>query len=184
VPEARLDMADPTLANVTMQVLLNENGSTPVMYGVRLKVVNHEITEIEGLKPEPIFLQELAKLQDLYLDYLEGKKSGRDVPCDMMTAAGRSVMNCIHCVMLYAPTLWNTKRSPVASGGSFTASRSTSMFMHSGPYNTVDSAVPRNSCAGATEWSNTKPESLMAKSSRRLFDTVSSETHRQIVRRE
>jgi hypothetical protein len=112
VPDRRLDYADPVLQNVGTMVLLNENGSTPVMYLVRLKVVSGEITEIEtmtvrqsgaangfftpaNLKPEPVFLQpidpakrmsraDMMALQEEYLDYLEGKKSGSEVPFDAM----------------------------------------------------------------------------------------------------
>lgn len=105
----RLDFADPVTGNVTTHVVINE-GSMGVIYQARLKVVNHEITEIEAMtvhrqgaangffnienmKPEPVFLQEvpaekrmsrdeLNAITELYLDYLEGKKRGPDVPFD------------------------------------------------------------------------------------------------------
>jgi hypothetical protein len=110
VPDARLDFADPTLSNVTSQVVVDENGTTPVLYQVRLKVVDGAITEIESmavrqagaangffnaanLKPEPAFLapidpakrmtrDALNALMQTYLDYLEGKKRGADVAFD------------------------------------------------------------------------------------------------------
>jgi hypothetical protein len=105
----RLDFADPVTHNVATQCVINE-GSTPVMYEVRLKVDAGEITEIESItvrqadaangffdpsnvKPQPVFAQvpdpatrmsrdALAALQDMYLDYLEGKKDGSQVPFD------------------------------------------------------------------------------------------------------
>jgi hypothetical protein len=110
VPDERLDFADPTVGNVTSQLVVNESGTTPVIYMVRLKVVNQEITEIESmavrqsgaangffnamnLKPEAVFLQaidpakrmaraDLDKITQLYLDYLEGKKDASMVPFD------------------------------------------------------------------------------------------------------
>lgn len=125
----RLDFADPMLGNVTTHVVINE-GSMGVIYQARLKVVKHEITEIEAMtvrradaangffnidnmKPEAVFLQEvpvekrmsrddLNKITELYLDYLEGKKRGPDVPFDMgckryengqVTASGLSSFN-------------------------------------------------------------------------------------------
>ena len=109
VADARLDYADPVTKNVGTQCLMNE-GSAPAMYEVRLKVEAGQITEIEtmtvrrqgaangfftpeNLKPEPIFLkvpeaaermtrEQLEAATLLYLDYLEGKKSGRDLPFD------------------------------------------------------------------------------------------------------
>lgn len=127
--EERLDFADPTLKNVATHVLINE-GSTPVMYLARLKVENMQLTEIEtmtvrrgnaangfftpaNLKPEPAFLQmpdpakrmtreQLDKLTQDYLDYLEGKKRGNQVAFDagckryengVATASGLSSFN-------------------------------------------------------------------------------------------
>jgi hypothetical protein len=109
VSGARLDFADPVTKNVGTQCVINE-GTTPVMYEVRLKVDAGEITEIETmtvrqadaangffdpskLKPQPVFSQapdpekrmtraQLMDLQNQYLDYLEGKRSGSDVPFD------------------------------------------------------------------------------------------------------
>jgi len=111
MPDTRLDFADPQAGQVASHVVVNENGSTPVIYQTRLKVVNHEITEIETMavrrqgaangffnvermKPEPVFLQPIDPgkrmtreamnaLTELYLDYLEGKVSGGEVPFDM-----------------------------------------------------------------------------------------------------
>jgi hypothetical protein len=105
----RLDFADPTSGNVTTHVVINE-GSMGVIYQARLKVEKREITEIEtmtvyrqgaangffnieNMKPEAVFLQEvpaekrmsrdeLNAITELYLDYLEGKKRGPDVPFD------------------------------------------------------------------------------------------------------
>jgi hypothetical protein len=125
----RLDFADPTNGNVTTHVVINE-GSMGVIYQARLKVVKHEITEIEAMtvhrsgaangffnidnmKPEAVFLQEepvekrrsrdeLNAITELYLDYLEGKKRGPDVPFDegckryengQVTASGLSSFN-------------------------------------------------------------------------------------------
>jgi phosphoribosylformylglycinamidine (FGAM) synthase PurS component len=125
----RLDFADPVEGNVATQVVINE-GMTGVIYQARLKVVKHEITEIEtmtvhrqgaangffnidNMKPEKVFLQEipadkrltrdkLKEITELYLDYLEGKKRGPDVPFDMgckryengqVTASGLSSFN-------------------------------------------------------------------------------------------
>ena len=129
VADARLDYADPTTKNVGSQCLINE-GSAPAMYEVRLKVEGGLITEIESmtvrrqgaangffspnnLKPEAVFLKmpeasermtrdQLESITLLYLDYLEGKKSGRDVPFDqgckryengVATASGLSSFN-------------------------------------------------------------------------------------------
>jgi hypothetical protein len=107
VADARLDYADPVTKNVGTQCVMNE-GSSPAMYEVRLKVDGGQITEIETmtvrregaangffdatkLKPEPVFLQmptkpmtreELTTTMNLYLDYLEGKKTGSELPFD------------------------------------------------------------------------------------------------------
>jgi hypothetical protein len=111
VQGARLDYADPMTKNVGTQCVINE-GSAPAMYEVRLKVDGGQITEIEtmtvrrqgaangffdaaNLKPEAVFAKvpeaaekmtrdQLKTTMELYLDYLEGKKSGRDVPFDAM----------------------------------------------------------------------------------------------------
>ena len=110
----RLDFADPTADQVASQLVVNENGTTPVIYMVRLKVVQGQITEIESmavrqqgaangfftpanLKPQPVFTQaidpskrmtrdQLTALMNVYLDYLEGKKTGAMVPFDSMCA--------------------------------------------------------------------------------------------------
>ena len=112
----RLDFADPVLGNVASQVVINEGSSGgcgssgDVIYQVRLKVVQNQITEIESMtvrrsgaangffsvpnmKPEPVFTQaipasqrmsrsELIEVLDLYVDYLEGSKKGNEVPFD------------------------------------------------------------------------------------------------------
>lgn len=113
--EKRLDFADPQLGNVASQVVIYEggggcNGSTPVIYQVRLKVAQHKITEIESMTvrrrgaangffnvenmaPQPVFTEpvpadqrmsrdELIAVLDLYVDYLEGKVKGAEVPFD------------------------------------------------------------------------------------------------------
>jgi hypothetical protein len=110
VPDERLDFADPTAGQVASQLVVNENGTTPVIYSARLKVVGGEITEIESmavrksgaangffqpanLKPQPVFTQaidpsmrmtrdQLTALMNVYLDYLDGKKTGAMVPFD------------------------------------------------------------------------------------------------------
>jgi len=110
VPDTRLDFADPVEGNVASQFVFNE-GSTPVIYQVRLKVVKQEITEIEtmavrqrgaangffnvaNMKPEAVFLQpiepakrqkrdELKAITELYLEYLEGDTRAAMVPFDM-----------------------------------------------------------------------------------------------------
>lgn len=110
VANARLDFADPTQGQVATQVVINE-GSMPVIYQARLKVVKGEITEIESMSvrrqgaangffnpakmvPEPVFLQPiepskrmpreaLNAVTEQYLDYLEGEKRGNQVPFDM-----------------------------------------------------------------------------------------------------
>lgn len=103
VPDTILNFADTTEGNVASQFVYND--SSQKIYQVRLKVVKHEITEIEtmivmqgdqfynpeGMKVEPVFLQpidpakrmtreELKAVTELYLDYLEGKKGGSMVP--------------------------------------------------------------------------------------------------------
>ncbi|HKO94596.1 MAG TPA: hypothetical protein VJU61_25755 [Polyangiaceae bacterium] len=109
VKEARLDFADPSAGQVTTQTVVNE-GSSPVIYMARLKVVAGEITEIESMSvrrqgaangffdptklvPEKAFLapvdpakrmsrDALNKVTELYLDYLEGKKRAQELPFD------------------------------------------------------------------------------------------------------
>lgn len=86
------------------------SGGEAVIYQVRLKVAQQQIAEIESMtvrrrgaangffnvanmKPEPVFNQaipagqrmsrdELVEILDLYVDYLEGKKRGAQVPFD------------------------------------------------------------------------------------------------------
>lgn len=110
VPDERLDFADPTAGQVASQLVVDENGTTPVIYMARLKVVGGEITEIESmavrqgdaangffqpanLKPQPVFTQaiepsmrmtrdQLTTLMNDYLDYLDGMKTGAVVPFD------------------------------------------------------------------------------------------------------
>ena len=105
VADTRLDFADPVEGQVASHFVFNE-GSTPVIYQVRLKVSAREITEIEtmavrrqgaangffnvsNMKPEQVFFEvpsqpvsreELKQITELYLDYLEGEKHGRDLP--------------------------------------------------------------------------------------------------------
>lgn len=108
--DKRLDYADPILGNVGAQTVFDENGSTPVIYQTRLKVVKREITEIESMEvrqigaangffnvqnmtPEPVWFQEiepskrmnreeLKVVMELYMDYLEGSKRGTELPFD------------------------------------------------------------------------------------------------------
>jgi len=112
--DTRLDFADPQEGQVASQLVLDENGSTPVIYQVRLKVVAHEITEIEsmtvrqrgaangffsvpGMTPQPVFRQAIeaskrltrAQLKtevDLYLDYLDGETGASGVHFDAACA--------------------------------------------------------------------------------------------------
>jgi hypothetical protein len=95
--ETRLDFGDPVEGQVGSQLVMEENGSSPVLLQVRLKVVKHEITEIEtivmragagigfdadGMVPFEIFKQpidpakimpraEMKTTTDPYLDALE-----------------------------------------------------------------------------------------------------------------
>ena len=110
----RLDFADPAAGQVASQLVVNENGTSPVIYMARLKVVKSEITEIEtmavrqqgaangfftpaNLKPQPVFTQsidpskamtrsQLTTLMNTYLDYLDGKVQGSSVAFDTMCA--------------------------------------------------------------------------------------------------
>ena len=110
---ARLDFADPQEGQVASQLALDEDAG-PVIYQVRLKVVNHEITEIESMtvrrrgaangfftpenmKPEAVFVQAVEPAQrmtreqlktelDLYVDYLEGTKDADEVHFDQNCA--------------------------------------------------------------------------------------------------
>ena len=110
VQGARLDFADPVEGNVASQFAFNE-GSAPVIYQVRLKVVKQEITEIESMAvrrgdaangffnvakmtPEMVFSQaidpakrmtreQLKAITEVYLEYLDGDKRGSEVPFDM-----------------------------------------------------------------------------------------------------
>ena len=102
-----LTFADATEGQVASQFVFSEGPSTQKIYQVRLKLVSHEITEIEsmvvkngdqffrpaGMKPEPVFLQmidaakrtsreQLKAITELYLGYLEGDKRAADVPFD------------------------------------------------------------------------------------------------------
>jgi hypothetical protein len=109
-PMERLDFADPPQGQVASQVVVYENGSSPVIYQVRLRVVNGEITEIEAMavrqqdaangffdpanmKPQPVFLatidpasrmtrDQLKTVVDLYIDYLDGMTNASGVPFD------------------------------------------------------------------------------------------------------
>ena len=109
--ETRLDFADPVTANAGVMVVVLENGTTPVLYLARLKVVKDEISELEtmavrqagaangffspdNMVPKPVFLQAIpadkrmtrAELQaevDLYVDFLDGG-SGEKVHFDSM----------------------------------------------------------------------------------------------------
>ena len=110
--DTRLDYADPKQGQVATQLVIDENGTTPVMYQVRLKLVAGEITEIESMtvrqrgaangffsvenmKPEAMWSQPLAQPAtreqlkaevDLYLDYLEGMIDGADLHLDSACA--------------------------------------------------------------------------------------------------
>ena len=104
-----LTFADPVEKNVASQFVFSESGSTQKIYQVRLKVDEGAIIEIEsmvvksgdqffnpaGMKPEAVFLEmvpadkratrdKLMAMTELYLGYLEGKKSAADVGFDTM----------------------------------------------------------------------------------------------------
>jgi hypothetical protein len=109
--DTRLEYADPKEGQVATQIVLDENGSSPVMYQVRLKVVEHQITEIEsmsvrqrdaangffsidGMKPEAMWSmpvdaskrmtrEQLKAEVDHYIDYLDGKTDSSGVHLDM-----------------------------------------------------------------------------------------------------
>jgi len=122
--DKRLDFADPVQGNVASQVVIYEEvpadettggcggttgeGLSPVIYQVRLKVAEGQITEIEAMtvrrqnaangffnvnnmKPEPVFLEpvptekrmtreQMKEILDVYVDYLEGTAKGQEVP--------------------------------------------------------------------------------------------------------
>lgn len=109
-PDTRVSYADVVDGQVGGQLVLDENGSTPVLYQARLKVVAHEITEIEsmavrqvgaangffdvnGMKPEAIWAQAIEPGKRLtrdqlktevshYIDYLDGKTNSSGVHLD------------------------------------------------------------------------------------------------------
>lgn len=108
--DTRLEFADPDQGQVASQIVIDENGSTPVLYQARLKIVEHQITEIEsmsvrqadaangffsvdGMKPEALWNQpidaskRLTRVQlkaevDKYIDYLDGKTNSSGVNLD------------------------------------------------------------------------------------------------------
>jgi hypothetical protein len=108
--DTRLEFADPDQGQVASQIVIDENGGTPVLYQARLKLVEHQITEIEsmsvrqadaangffsveGMKPEAIWNQpidaskRLTRMQlkaevDHYIDYLDGKTDSSGVHLD------------------------------------------------------------------------------------------------------
>ncbi len=112
VADERLDFADPVAGQVASQLVVNENGTTPVIYQVRLKIVAHQITEIESMtvrqagaangffspmnmKAQPVFLQaidpakrltrdQLKAEVDRYIQYLDGKTNASGVHFDTM----------------------------------------------------------------------------------------------------
>jgi hypothetical protein len=106
----RMDFADPMTGQVASQLVINENGTSPVIYQVRLKVVASQITEIESMtvrqagaangffmpanmKPQPVFNQmidpakrmtrdQLKAEVDRYVQYLDGKTNSSGVHFD------------------------------------------------------------------------------------------------------
>ncbi len=123
--DKRLDFADTVQGNVASQLVIyekgeattgeetnggcggvDEDGNSPVIYQIRLKVEQNKITEIEAMtvrrknaangffnvknmKPEPVFLEpvanpmtreEMKEILDVYVDYLEGTAKGQQVP--------------------------------------------------------------------------------------------------------
>jgi hypothetical protein len=108
VADTTLTFADPVEGQVASQFVYAAAGSTQKIYQVRLKVVEHAIKEIEsmvvksgdqffnpaGMKPEAVYSQmidpakrttrdQLRATTELYLGYLEGKKTAAEVPFDM-----------------------------------------------------------------------------------------------------
>jgi hypothetical protein len=108
-PDEHIEFADPEFGQVASQLVVDE-GAAQVIYQVRLKVVAHEITEIEAMevrqadaangffspadmKPQPVFNQaidpakrmtreQLKAEVDLYVMYLDGKVGGDGVHFD------------------------------------------------------------------------------------------------------
>lgn len=101
--DTRLDFADTQEGQVASQFVFTETGGAQVIYQVRLKVAAKQITEIEsmaardgdqffnpaGMKTPAVFKQkptmpmsrdELRATTELYLDYLDGKKTGAELP--------------------------------------------------------------------------------------------------------
>lgn len=101
--DTRLDFADPQEGQVASQFVFTETDGTQVIYQVRLKVTANKITEIESMaardgdqffnpagmatpavfkqKPtKPMSRDELRATTELYLDYLDGKKTGAELP--------------------------------------------------------------------------------------------------------
>jgi len=109
-PDTRFTYADPATGQVGGQLVIDENGTSPVLYQARLEVVALQITEIEsmavrqagaangffdvaGMKPEAIFNQavdpskrmtrdQLKAEVDHYIDYLDGKTDSSGVHLD------------------------------------------------------------------------------------------------------
>lgn len=101
--DTRLDFADAQEGQVASQFVFDESGSGQVIYQVRLKVEAGEITEIEsmaarngdqffnpaGMKTPAVFhevpatpmsREDLKAITELYLDYLDGEKTGSELP--------------------------------------------------------------------------------------------------------
>lgn len=135
VADERLDFADPVAGQVASQLVVNENGTSPVLYMVRLKVVKHEITEIESMavrqqgaangffvpanmKPQPVFTQpidpskamtrdQLTMLTNTYLDYLDGKIQGASVPFDTNCARYENGVETANGVSSFDTQSWS-----------------------------------------------------------------------------
>jgi hypothetical protein len=110
----RMDFADTLTAQVGSQLVIDENGTSPVIYQVRLKVASGQITEIESMtvrqagaangffsppnmKPQPVFTQAIDPSKRMtrdqlkaevahYIDYLDGKTDASGVHFDAMCA--------------------------------------------------------------------------------------------------
>jgi hypothetical protein len=110
----RMDFADTLAGQVGSQLVIDENGTMPVIYQVRLKVVSGRITEIESMtvrqvgaangffspqnmKPQPVFLQSIDASKRMtrdqlksevahYIDYLDGNTDASGVHFDAMCA--------------------------------------------------------------------------------------------------
>jgi hypothetical protein len=135
VADERLDFADPVAGQVASQLVVDENGTSPVIYMVRLKVVKLQVAEIESMavrqqgaangffvpanmKPQPVFTQpidpskamtrdQLTMLTNTYLDYLDGKIQGASVPFDSNCARYENGVETANGVSSFDTQSWS-----------------------------------------------------------------------------